>query len=38
MTSEGVSHTPSEAILWAIFTDLHGFAATRGSELESVQL
>ena len=37
MASEGVWDTPSGAILWEIYTDLHGFAA-RGAELESGQL
>ena len=26
MASDGVENTPSTAILWAIYTDLHGFA------------
>ena len=33
---DGVENTPSAAILWAIYTDLHGFA-TRGALLESGQ-
>ena len=37
MASDGVENTPSAAILWAIYTDLHGFAA-RGALLESGQL
>ena len=32
--AEEIWDTPSDAILWAIYTDLHGFA-TRGAELES---
>ena len=36
MASEGVTYTPSDAILWAIYTDLYGI--TRGAELESGQL
>ena len=28
MATEGMFHTPSDAILWAIFTDLHGFATS----------
>ena len=35
--SDGVENTPSAAILWAIYNDLHGFA-TRGALLESGQL
>ena len=37
MASEGVSQTPSDAILWAIYNDLQGFD-TRGAELESGKL
>ena len=37
MASEGLWDTPSEAILWAIYTDLQGLA-TRGAELEGGQL
>ena len=37
MAADGVFSTPSDAILWAIYTDLHG-SATRGAELESGQL
>ena len=33
----GVFFTPSDAILWAIYTDLQG-SATRGADLESGQL
>ena len=33
----GVFSTPSHAILWAIYTELHG-SATRGADLESGQL
>ena len=37
--SEGVSHTPSDTILWAIYSDLHVFATRSiGAELESGQL
>ena len=36
MASEGVWDTTSDAILWAIYTDLQG-SATRGAELESGQ-
>ena len=32
----GVFSTPSDAILWPIYTDLHG-SATRGADLESGQ-
>ena len=32
-----VFSTPSDAILWAIYTDMHG-SATRGADLESGQL
>ena len=37
MVSEGVADAPSDAILWAIYTELH-WVATRGTELESDQL
>ena len=37
MASEEVENTPSDAVLWAIFTDLREFA-TRGALLESGQL
>ena len=37
MASEEVWVTPSDAILWAIYTDLQVLAA-RGAELESGQL
>ena len=37
MASEGVWNTPSDAILWGIYTDPHRFAAG-GTELESGQL
>ena len=37
MAADGVFSTPSDAILWAIYTDLHR-SATRGAELESGQL
>ena len=37
MAADGVEITPSTAILWAIYTDLYGFAA-RGALLESGQL
>ena len=36
MASDGVENTRSAAILWAIYTDLHGFA-TGGALLESGQ-
>ena len=36
MAAHGVENTPSTAILWAVYTDLHGFA-TRGADLESGQ-
>ena len=36
MAADGVFSTPSDAILWAIYTDLQGFA-TRGALLESSQ-
>ena len=36
MLTNGVISTPSDAILWAIYTDLHGFA-NRGALLESGQ-
>ena len=36
MASDGVENTPSAAILWAIYTDLHGIA-TIGALLESGQ-
>ena len=39
MASEGVWDTPSDAMFWAIYNDLQGFATgTRGAELESGQL
>ena len=37
MAADGVFSTPSDAILWAIYTDLHA-SATRGADLESGQL
>ena len=37
MVADGVFSTPSDAILWAIYTDLHG-SATTGADLESGQL
>ena len=37
MAADGVFSTPSDAILWAIFTYLHGFA-TRGTDMEICQL
>ena len=37
MVFDGVADTTSDAILWMIFQDLHGFA-TRVTELESDQL
>ena len=36
MAADGVFSTPSDAILWAIYTDLHG-STTRGADLESGQ-
>ena len=37
MASDGMENTPPAAFLWAIYTDLHGFA-TRGALFESGQL
>ena len=37
MAADGVFSTPSDAIFWAIYTDVHG-SATRGADLESGQL
>ena len=36
MVYDGVENTPSDAMFWAIYNDLQGFA-TRGAELESGQ-
>ena len=37
MVADGVFSTPSDAILWAIYTDLYG-SATTGADLKSSQL
>ena len=37
MGYDGLENTPSAAILWAIYTDMHGFAS-RGALVESGQL